>query len=217
MPQHAPGDGYYDRLKKEKRELANDMRANSDERRALREAFKTAAEDQKQAVQAKLDANEKTMEALFNKSEALDQKEMNPPWIKLSEALLYADYNKVEELSRDGTLIKLMNEELVPILGQPAYAGDDKIAKLMIERGAALETTGGEMRETALQTSIYKDNVGVFKMLVKAGANTAVLNAEGKNLRRMAEEYGATDILSELDKMDRKAKKKAAPKAAKPK
>lgn len=217
MAQRAPGDGYYDRLNKEQRALSTDMQQNREERVKLREAFAAASHDQKKELQPQIDANVQALEALYDKYEELRECQTNPPWIALSMALSNAQYAKVEELTRDGKLIKMMNEEQVSILGQPAYAGDTKIAKLLIERGADLEMRGGELHETPLQTATYKDSAGVFKALVEAGADLTVKNADGKSLRQMAKQYGADNILDYLDKIEKKAKKKPAPQTAKPK
>lgn len=216
MAQRAPGDGYYDRLRKEMKDLLDETRQGRQTRSSLREEFAAAAPDKKADIQARIDAEVQSMETLSNKMEELWEKERNPPWIKLSIALSDASYKDVEALTRDGKLITLMNEERVSILGQPAYAGDTKIAKLLIERGADIETRGGEMGETPIQTATYKDSAGVFKLLAEAGADMTVKNAAGKSLRQMARQYGADNILDYLDKAERKAKKKPSPKAAKP-
>lgn len=215
MTDRQKGESYYNYVNRQRKELNTQLRAISAESSRLSEEFSNAAslppEKQEELKKAR-EKNSAAFESLFKAFDALREKEENPPWIELSRNLLYANYKMVEELTRDGKLIRLMNEEGVSILGQPAYAGDDRIAKLMIERGANLETAGGELRETPLQTSVYKDNAGVFKMLVKAGADTTVLNGAGKSLREMAEQYGADDILGELDKMGRKGAQKPAKK-----
>lgn len=209
MTQRAEGDGYYDRLRKERRELSKESSAIFDGRKTLRVAFQAASGREKEELEQRLEASWQAYENIRQKQEALDEKERNPPWIELSKNLLYADYKKVEELSRDGKLIALMNEERVSILRQPAYAGDEKIAKLMIERGADLNMPGGELKEPPVLTAIYKDNANIFKMLVNAGAKL-----DARAARELAEKFHATKVLGVLDSLDRKAKKPAAPKKA---
>src|SRR5690242_2939654 len=124
MAQREKGDGFYDRIKKQKSLLWEKESAAYDEMDALRDAFQKAATPaEKEDLQKKKDAAWELSRELNRQSRELEEQKKNPPWAELSKQLLYANYAKVEELTRDGKLIKLANEELVPLLAQPAYAG----------------------------------------------------------------------------------------------
>lgn len=207
MAQREKGDGFYDRIKKQKSLLWEKESAAYDEMDALRDAFQKAATPaEKEDLQKKKDAAWELSRELNRQSRELEEQEKNPPWAELSKQLLYANYAKVEELTRDGKLIKLANEELVPLLAQPAYAGDEKIAELLIARGANVNLPGHD-NLTPLLFSVMKDNASIFKKLLKAGADISAHTDQGDGVRELAKYNGAENVLKFLKAMDRKTKK----------
>lgn len=214
MPQREKGDGFYDRLKKQQKELDDKSISTLDAYIELTKAFAAAAAPQQKELQEKVDAAWEENRAVEKQIRALRELERNPPWGELQKQLLYANYAKVEELTRDGTLIKLANEELVPLLGQPAYAGDEKIADLLIARGANVKLPGHD-NLTPLLLSVMKDNAGIFKKLLKAGADITDRTTQGDGVKELAEYNDATEVqkvLKTLDKKTKPAAKKANPK-----
>ena len=185
------------------------------------DSFNGAAEADKPALTAKLEAASQEARRLSQQMRDLREEERNPPWQPLLELLRYQkNYAAVDKMLADGTIMKMVNDEGVPLLAQPCYTGDERMATLLIARGADVNMPG-EDNLTPLLYATFKDNVGIVKKLLKASADITTRTTVGDGIRDIATYNDAEKVLELLDKIDRqaaaKAKKKPAPKPAKPK
>ena len=155
-------EGFYQRITRLRDETAALQDKTYERLIKLTDAFNTATASGQIKIKKQLQAIDSENRRLRDLSYDLAALERNPPWRELSEQLFNANYAKVEELTRDGKMIKLMNKERVSVLGQPAYAGDEKILELLIARGAEVNIAGHD-NLTPLLFSVMKDNAGVFK------------------------------------------------------
>lgn len=179
---------------------------------APQESFYDRIKRQKDELMKQIDGSDSraALKALM----ALDEQERNPPWQELLCAILERDFAKVDELTSDGTLIKLMNGERVTALMQAAYTGQEKILDLLLARDADPDIAGHDGL-TALSCAAIKNEVKIFEKLLKAGADPHVRTAQGDTIRQLATYSKSKDVLKILNREHRLKKNKSVRPAAK--
>lgn len=182
----------------------------------IRETFNQRAEREMNEAWARVEKNIDDREALrayIDAKERLD----NPPWQPLLIALLNADLAEIKKHSHDGKDIPMLNRESVALLMQPAYAGDEDILDYLLSKGADPNIGNTKEGLSALSMAAIKDNVQIFKKLLKAGADPDIRTRQGDTLINLATYNGSEGVLKILNsKISMTRLTKKTPSAPKP-
>lgn len=178
----AKREGFYQRIARQKGETL-------DELNKLRQQRPTFSED----VGAWMEKSKDLMDQIRE----LERLEKSPPWQPLLRAILKGDLTEVQALTVDDAVIAELNDELVPVLLQPAYAGDEGIVTHLLSRGIDPNIPGND-NLTALSCAAIKDEDKIFQKLIAAGADPTVRTTQGDTIEKLARYNGSEKVLKIL-------------------
>jgi ankyrin repeat protein len=111
-------------------------------------------------------------------SQAEDSAE-DTPADKLISAAYDGDFTAVKSLLSAGTDVNAKNRSGKRALYYATFQGHDDIASFLIERGAAIETTGGTYYGTTLMNAASSHCVKTLRLLLRRGVRTNTKDEKG--------------------------------------
>ena len=129
---------------------------------------------------------------------------MRDDWRK---AALEGDLAVIDSLLREGIDIDSKDRYGQTALMLAARHGHEQMVQLLLKKEAALDVTA-KYRLSALMLAVIDHRAGIAKMLVAAGADTAMRGSgppgfSGKTAADLAEDAGLEDLASYLAAHDR--------------
>ncbi|XP_045487875.1 palmitoyltransferase Hip14 [Pieris rapae] len=114
------------------------------------------------------------------------------------KATQYGAYNRVKELVEAGWDVNQPDYETVTLLHWAAINNRREIIEYLLSKGAKVDAIGGELQSTPLQWATRQGHLEATVLLVRAGADPTLRDAEGCGSLHLAAQYGHTAVVAYL-------------------
>ncbi|KAJ2950335.1 hypothetical protein O0L34_g8565 [Tuta absoluta] len=114
------------------------------------------------------------------------------------KATQYGAVSRVKELVEAGWDVNQPDAETVTLLHWAAINNRREIIQFLLSRGAAVDAVGGELRATPLQWAARQGHLEAVVLLVRAGADPRLRDAEGCASLHLAAQFGHTAVVAYL-------------------
>ncbi|XP_049888133.1 palmitoyltransferase Hip14 [Pectinophora gossypiella] len=114
------------------------------------------------------------------------------------KATQYGAFARVKELVEAGWDVNQPDHETVTLLHWAAINNRREIIEFLLSRGARVDAVGGELRSTPLQWAARQGHLEAVVLLVRAGADPALRDAEGCASLHLAAQFGHTAVVAYL-------------------
>lgn len=112
------------------------------------------------------------------------------------KATQYGAIGRVRELIEAGWDVNQPDSETVTLLHWAAINNRKDIIKLFLEKGAAVDAIGGELNATPLHWATRQGHLSAVVLLMGAGADPSLRDAEGCSCIHLAAQFGHTALVS---------------------
>ncbi|XP_045763022.1 palmitoyltransferase Hip14 isoform X1 [Maniola jurtina] len=114
------------------------------------------------------------------------------------KATQYGAFARVKELVEAGWDVNQPDHETVTLLHWAAINNRREIIAFLLERGARVDARGGELQATPLQWAARQGHLEAAVLLLRAGADPALRDAEGCAALHLAAQFGHTAVVAYL-------------------
>lgn len=114
------------------------------------------------------------------------------------KATQYGAVARVKELVEAGWDVNRPDGETVTLLHWAAINNRREIIEYLLERGARVDSVGGELRSTPLHWAVRQGHLEASVALLRAGADCALRDAEGCAALHLAAQFGHTAVCAYL-------------------
>ncbi|KAI5632954.1 DHHC palmitoyltransferase domain-containing protein [Phthorimaea operculella] len=114
------------------------------------------------------------------------------------KATQYGAFSRVKELVEAGWDVNQPDAETVTLLHWAAINNRREIIQFLLSRGAAVDAVGGELQATPLQWAARQGHLEAVVLLVRAGADPRLRDAEGCASLHLAAQFGHTAVVAYL-------------------
>ncbi|XP_050679892.1 palmitoyltransferase Hip14 [Leptidea sinapis] len=114
------------------------------------------------------------------------------------KATQYGAYSRVKELVEAGWDVNQPDHETVTLLHWAAINNRRDIIEYLVSKGARVDAIGGELQSTPLHWAARQGHLEATVLLVRAGANPGLRDAEGCGCVHLAAQYGHTAVVAYL-------------------
>jgi palmitoyltransferase ZDHHC13/17 len=114
------------------------------------------------------------------------------------KATQYGAVGRVKELIEAGHDVNEPDSETVTLLHWAAINNRKAIIKYFLEKGAIVDAIGGELAATPLHWATRQGHLGAVLLLVTAGADPNLRDAEGCAAIHLAAQFGHTPVVAFL-------------------
>ncbi|VVD02579.1 unnamed protein product [Leptidea sinapis] len=114
------------------------------------------------------------------------------------KATQYGAYSRVKELVEAGWDVNQPDHETVTLLHWAAINNRRDIIEYLVSKGARVDAIGGELQSTPLHWAARQGHLEATVLLVRAGANPGLWDAEGCGCVHLAAQYGHTAVVAYL-------------------
>ncbi|KAM3955026.1 LOW QUALITY PROTEIN: palmitoyltransferase Hip14-like [Aphomia sociella] len=114
------------------------------------------------------------------------------------KATQYGAFQRVKELVEAGWDVNQPDRETVTLLHWAAINNRREIIQYLLAKGAAVDAVGGELRSTPLHWATRQGHLEATVLLVRAGADAALRDAEGCACLHLAAQFGHTAVVAYL-------------------
>ncbi|XP_072941998.1 palmitoyltransferase Hip14 [Epargyreus clarus] len=114
------------------------------------------------------------------------------------KATQYGAFARVKELVEAGWDVNQPDHETVTLLHWAAINNRREIMEYLLEKGAKVDAIGGELQSTPLHWAARQGHLEAAVVLVRAGADAALRDAEGCAGLHLAAQFGHTAVVAYL-------------------
>ncbi|XP_045492169.1 palmitoyltransferase Hip14 isoform X2 [Colias croceus] len=114
------------------------------------------------------------------------------------KATQYGAYNRVKELVEAGWDVNQPDHETVTLLHWAAINNRREIIEYLLSKNAKVDAIGGELQSTPLHWATRQGHLEATVLLVRAGADPALRDAEGCACLHLAAQFGHTAVVAYL-------------------
>lgn len=111
------------------------------------------------------------------------------------KATQYGAIGRVRELIESGWDVNQPDNETVTLLHWAAINNRKDIIKYFLEKGAIVDAVGGELNATPLHWATRQGHLSAVVLLVSAGADPSLRDAEGCSCIHLAAQFGHTALV----------------------
>lgn len=108
----------------------------------------------------------------------------------------YGAFARVRELVEAGYNVNERDSETVTLLHWAAINNRKEIMQFFIEKGAEVDAVGGELNATPLHWATRQGHLDAAVILMNAGADPSLRDAEGCSCIHLAAQFGHTALVS---------------------
>lgn len=112
------------------------------------------------------------------------------------KATQYGAIGRVKELIEAGWDVNQPDSETVTLLHWASINNRRDIIKYFLEKGANVDAIGGELNATPLQWATRQGHLGSVVLLMNAGADPSLRDAEGCSCIHLAAQFGHTALVA---------------------
>lgn len=112
------------------------------------------------------------------------------------KATQYGAFSRVQELIEAGYNVNQRDSETVTLLHWAAINNRKEIMKFFIEKGAEVDAVGGDLNATPLHWATRQGHLDAAVILMNAGADPTLRDAEGCSCIHIAAQYGHTALVA---------------------
>lgn len=132
-----------------------------------------------------------------------DEVKIHPADIDYSEfdivrAVQFGAFERVCELVEAGYDVNKPDNDFITLLHWAAINNRKTIVSYLIEKGAKVDTRGGDLEATALQWAVRQGHLATVVLLMNAGADPMIRDAEGCSCIHLAAQFGHTAVVAYL-------------------
>ncbi|CAH2092312.1 unnamed protein product [Euphydryas editha] len=114
------------------------------------------------------------------------------------KATQYGAFARVKELVEAGWDVNQPDHETVTLLHWAAINNRREIIEYLLSKGAKVDAIGGELQSTPLHWATRQGHLEATVLLVRAGADPALRDAEGCACLHLAAQFGHTAVVAYL-------------------
>lgn len=114
------------------------------------------------------------------------------------KATQFGASERVRELVEEGFDVNTPDNDTVYLLHWAAINNRREIIKYLLEKGADVTKRGGDLQSSALHWSVRQGHLASTVLLLKAGADPTLQDAEGCACLHLASQFGHTAVLAYL-------------------
>lgn len=114
------------------------------------------------------------------------------------KATQYGAFARVKELVEAGWDVNQPDHETVTLLHWAAINNRREIIQYLLSKGAAVDAVGGELQSTPLHWATRQGHLEATVLLVRAGADASLRDAEGCACLHLAAQFGHTAVVAYL-------------------
>uniref|UniRef100_A0A1L8DY41 Palmitoyltransferase n=1 Tax=Nyssomyia neivai TaxID=330878 RepID=A0A1L8DY41_9DIPT len=112
------------------------------------------------------------------------------------KATQYGAIGRVKELIEAGWDVNQPDSETVTLLHWAAINNRKDIIKYFLEKGAVVDAVGGELNATPLHWATRQGHISAVVLLLSAGADPSIRDAEGVSCIHLAAQFGHTALVA---------------------
>ncbi|XP_058459578.1 palmitoyltransferase Hip14 isoform X1 [Malaya genurostris] len=112
------------------------------------------------------------------------------------KATQYGAIGRVKELIEAGWNVNQPDSETVTLLHWAAINNRKDIIKYFLDKGAIVDAVGGELNATPLHWATRQGHLGAVVLLLAAGADPSLRDAEGCSCIHLAAQFGHTALVA---------------------
>ncbi|CAB3221760.1 unnamed protein product [Arctia plantaginis] len=114
------------------------------------------------------------------------------------KATQYGAFGRVKELVEAGWDVNQPDHETVTLLHWAAINNRREIMQYLLSKGAAVDAIGGELQSTPLHWATRQGHLEATVLLMRAGADPSIRDAEGCASLHLAAQFGHTAVVAYL-------------------
>ncbi|XP_019869510.2 palmitoyltransferase Hip14 isoform X2 [Aethina tumida] len=133
---------------------------------------------------------------LINQEPSVPTIEHDYSGFDIVKATQYGAYGRVKELVEAGYNVNQRDSETVTLLHWAAINNRKAIIKFFIEKGAEVDAVGGELNATPLHWATRQGHLDAAVILMNAGADPTLRDAEGCSCIHLAAQFGHTALVA---------------------
>lgn len=114
------------------------------------------------------------------------------------KATQYGAFARVKELVEAGWDVNQPDHETVTLLHWAAINNRREIIQYLLTKGATVDAVGGELQSTPLHWATRQGHLEATVLLVRAGADPSLRDAEGCACLHLAAQFGHTAVVAYL-------------------
>lgn len=108
----------------------------------------------------------------------------------------YGAFTRVKELIEAGYDVNERDKETITLLHWAAINNRKEIMRFFIEKGAEIDAVGGELNATPLHWATRQGHLEAAVILINAGADPTLRDAEGCSCIHLAAQFGHTALVA---------------------
>ncbi|KAJ3659688.1 hypothetical protein Zmor_011363 [Zophobas morio] len=140
--------------------------------------------------------SERDCHSLISKEPAVPAIEHDYSGFDIVKATQYGAFARVKELVDAGYDVNQRDTETVTLLHWAAINNRKDIIKFFIERGAEVDAVGGELNATPLHWATRQGHLDAVVILMNAGTDPTLRDAEGCSCIHLAAQFGHTALVA---------------------
>ncbi|KAG5672899.1 hypothetical protein PVAND_002987 [Polypedilum vanderplanki] len=114
------------------------------------------------------------------------------------KAVQYGNVDRVRFLIDSGYDVNNPDDEKIYLLHWSAINNRKDVIKLLLEKGASVNVIGGELESTPLHWAVKQGHLAATVLLMKAGSDPLIQDAEGNQCIHLAAQFGHTAVVAYL-------------------
>lgn len=114
------------------------------------------------------------------------------------KAVQYGAISRVRELVEGGADVNLPDSDTITLLHWAAINNRSEIVKYLLEKNVAVDSIGGDLNSTPLHWATRQGHLASVVLLMNAGADPLIKDAEGCSSIHLAAQFGHTAVVAYL-------------------
>lgn len=114
------------------------------------------------------------------------------------KAVQYGALVRVRELVDGGYDVNLPDNDTITLLHWAAINNRSEIVKYLLEKDASVDAVGGDLNSTPLHWATRQGHLASVVLLINAGADPQIRDAEGCSPIHLAAQFGHTAVVAYL-------------------
>ncbi|KRT78753.1 Ankyrin repeat-containing protein, partial [Oryctes borbonicus] len=139
---------------------------------------------------------ERECHSLISREPAVPAVEHDYSGFDIVKATQYGAFARVRELVDAGYNVNQRDSETVTLLHWAAINNRKDIMRFFIDRGAEVDAVGGELNATPLHWATRQGHLDAVVILMNAGADPTLRDAEGCSCIHLAAQFGHTALVA---------------------